>query len=134
MEYLEQEANEFPDYDTFCEIVSDLMDELPEPFFKDLSGGVVVEERALASEYARADDLYTLGTYTVSPLGRQVALYYGSFRRLFPFSRGERLVQQIRDTLRHEFRHHMEFLAGMHGKDSLEEVDRQQMRRYLRGE
>ena len=38
-------------------IVSELLDELPEEFFRELSGGVVVSEEPAVPDYARGDDL-----------------------------------------------------------------------------
>ena len=38
---------------------------------------------------------------------------------------------QIRETLRHEFRHHMEARAGVFGKGSLMEEDARRRERYL---
>ena len=44
----------------------------------------------------------------------------------------EALKQKIREVVRHEFRHHLEFRGGMHGTDSLEHEDAVNLRRYLR--
>lgn len=122
----------FPTIDEFREIVSDLLDELPEVFFKQLSGGIVVEDVTVRSPYAKADDLYNLGSYNWNSLGRQIKIYYGTFAKLYSHLRGEALKQKIREVVRHEFRHHLEFLAGVHGRDSLEAEDRRQIREYLR--
>lgn len=119
------------DLELFKLYVADLLDELPAPFFHELSGGVIVQEGEKRSPYARGDDLYILGEYSVGSHGRQVILYYGSFRRLFPHLEGDALKDRLRETVRHEFRHHMEFLAGMHGSESLEAEDERQMRAYL---
>ena len=40
-------------------IISDLMDELPEEFFRDLTGGVIMSEALVIPDYARGNDLYT---------------------------------------------------------------------------
>jgi hypothetical protein len=39
--------------------------------------------------------------------------------------------EQIAHTIKHEFRHHLENLAGIHGKDSLEAEDRKQYYEYI---
>ena len=39
--------------ETYREIVSELLDELPEEFFRELTGGVIVSEAAPAPDYAR---------------------------------------------------------------------------------
>ena len=112
-------------------MLSELLDELPQAFFKELSGGVVVSESAKLAPEARANDLYTLGTYSSGRLGRQVTIYYGSFKLLFSNFGADKIKERLRATVRHELRHHMEFLAGMHGADSLEAEDKRQMREYL---
>lgn len=120
------------DIETFKEYTGEVLDELPEEFFKELSGGVIVQEWAKPGDYALGDDLYILGEYTVGGHGRQVLLYYGSFEKLFPYLEGEALKARIRETVRHEFRHHMEFLAGIHNSKSLEAEDERQRLAYMR--
>ena len=39
----------------------------------------------------------------------------------------------LRGILRHEFRHHLEYLAGIHGSDSLEAEDERKKQEYLAG-
>ena len=56
----------------YGKIISELIDELPEPFFRKLSGGVIVSEASAVPEYAVDDDLYTLGQYQVSSGMRQI--------------------------------------------------------------
>lgn len=123
--------DETHDLNLFREYVGLCLDELPEAFFKELSGGVLVSEQAPVPEYARRNDLLTLGHYKVGSFGRQVVIYYGSFVRMFPYASNEELLQRIRGVVRHEFRHHMEFLSGIHNSKSLEAEDLRQMRAYL---
>ena len=40
----------------------------------------------------------------------------------------EQLKDKLREIVRHEFRHHMENLAGMYGADSLEHEDREEIK------
>ena len=49
--------------DEYKRIIQELMDELPEAFFRELSGGVIVSEAAVLPDYARGNDLYTMGLY-----------------------------------------------------------------------
>lgn len=57
-------------------------------------------------------DLFVLGEYHHDRyLGRFIVLYYGSFVNCFTCS-DEELRVQIRKVLLHEFRHHLESLAG----------------------
>lgn len=65
-------------------IISDLMDELPEAFFRDLTGGVIMSVALVIPDYARGNDLYTLGQYQVCYGVRQIVMFKGSFDRLYP--------------------------------------------------
>ena len=55
-------------------IISDLMDELPEEFFRDLTGGVIMSEALVIPDYARENDLFTLGQYQVCYGVRQIEI------------------------------------------------------------
>lgn len=120
------------DIDEFREIVSDEIDLLPDYCFKDLSGGIVVSERCYLHPARVKDDLYIMGTYTTNAITKQVTIYYGSFVKTI-YNMDERkdfVRKKIREVLRHEFQHHLENLAGMHGKNSLEGEDRKRMMDY----
>ena len=78
-----------------------------------------------------ADDLFILGYYTWSGLGKQIKLYYGSFTAVLGRGDEETYRAQIRETLRHEFRHHLEALGGVHNSSSLEAEDEREKRAYL---
>lgn len=112
-------------------IVSELMDELPEPFFRDLTGGVILSEALVIPDYARGNDLYTLGQYQVYYGVRQIVMFKGSFDRLYPNADVAEAREILRGVLRHEFRHHIEFLGGIHNSSSLEAEDERQKRDYL---
>lgn len=122
------------DIDRFFEILIELCDELPEAFFHELHQGVLLSEDIKISPYARSDDLFIMGEYRRAYYGNQITIYYGSFARAYPNLDEEALKNRLRETVRHEFRHHMEHLSGMYGADSLEREDQVRMRRYLRGE
>ena len=112
-------------------IVSDLMDELPEAFFRDLTGGVILSEALVIPDYARKNDLYTLGQYQVCYGVRQIEMFKGSFDRLYPQADAAQAREILRGVLRHEFRHHIEFLGGIHNSSSLEAEDRRKKQSYL---
>ena len=114
----------------YRQIISDLLDELPEEFFRELSGGVIVSEAAVSPDYARGD-LYTMGQYQTASGMRQIILYKGSFDRAYPHADAAEARKLLRGILRHEFRHHLEFLAGVHNASSLEAEDAREKRRYL---
>ena len=117
--------------DEYNRIVSDLLDELPEQFFRELSGGVIVSEAQLIPDYARGDDLFTLGEYSVSSGMRQVKLYKGSFDRVYPHAGAAEAREILRRVLRHEFRHHLESLGGVRNSTSLEAEDEREKQAYL---
>ena len=119
------------DKDEFNFILSDLIDELPQAFFRELHGGIIVSDDAPQSEYSVNNDLYVFGQYRVNNLGRQVVIYRGAFDRFYSHLSEEELKNKLRDVLRHEFRHHMEYLSGIHNSESLEAEDRREIQEYL---
>ncbi len=120
------------DMETFRDIVSDLLDELPLEFFKDLTGGVIVSEDCMVPDYAKADDITTMGTYAVYQGGRQITVYKGSFDMAYPNATEEEMKNLLRGVIRHEFRHHLEHLGGVRNSKSLEAEDERQKQAYLR--
>ncbi|MDO4861627.1 MAG: hypothetical protein Q3984_03055 [Eubacteriales bacterium] len=115
----------------YSRIVSELLDELPAEFFRELSGGVIMSEAVKSPSYARADDLFTLGEYQISSGIRQVVMYRGSFDRVYPHADTAQATELLRGILRHEFRHHMESLGGIHNSSSLEAEDEREKQAYL---
>lgn len=115
----------------YREIISDLLDELPEAFFRELTGGVILSEALVIPDYAQGNDLYTLGQYQVCYGLRQIVMFKGSFDRLYPQADAKEARKILRGVLRHEFRHHIEFLGGIHNSSSLEAEDERQKQAYL---
>ncbi len=112
-------------------IISALLDELPEAFFRELSGGVIVSEARVVPDYARGEDLYVLGQYQVFSGIRQITMFKGSFDRAYPQADAAQARELLRGVLRHEFRHHLEYLSGIHNSSSLEAEDERRKRAYL---
>ena len=112
-------------------IVSELLDELPAEFFRDLTGGVLFSDALIIPSYAHEDDLYILGQYKVYSGVRQIVMYKGSFDRAYPGADADEARTILRGVLRHEFRHHLESLGGIHGSSSLEAEDERNKRAYL---
>lgn len=115
----------------YKEIISELMDELPEEFYRGLTGGVILSEALAIPDYARGNDLCTLGQYQVYYGVRQIVMYKGSFDRLYPNAGVSEARDILRGILRHEFRHHIEFLGGIHNSSSLEAEDERKKQSYL---
>lgn len=115
----------------YKKIISELLDELPEAFFQKLSGGVIVSEAAVIPYYARGNDLYTLGEYQIYSGIRQIVMFKGSFDRIYPYADAAEARDLLRGILRHEFRHHLEYLGGVHNSSSLEAQDERDKQAYL---
>ncbi len=112
-------------------IIQELLDELPEAFFRELSGGVIVSEATVVPDYARHNDLCTMGLYQTAYGMRQIVMYKGSFDRVHPDADAAKAKELLRGILRHEFRHHLEFLGGIHNSSSLEAEDERRKQAYL---
>lgn len=117
----------------FETIVQDIINSLPEDFFRELNGGVIVREQEKRHPASLGDDLFIVGEYQINRyLGRFVVLYYGSFLRCCGGWPRERLREKIRKVILHEFRHHLESLAGerdLEIEDAIE-IAEYKMRRY----
>ena len=117
--------------ETYRTIVFELMDELPDEFFRELSGGVIVSESYEIPDYACGNDLYTLGKYRFFSGMRQIVMFKGSFDRVYPNADEREAKKLLRSVLRHEMRHHLEYLGGVHDETSLEAEDERQKQLYL---
>ena len=118
--------------DEMQDVLDRLAEELPEVFYKELNGGIILLPEAKESVYSKQKDLFTLGEYhRGGAMGNYIKIYYGSFERLFGYLSDEAMEKELRKTLRHEFRHHLEFLSGERG---LEVEDANFIREYLDGD
>ena len=120
------------DIDGFHDVLEEAAAEIPPELMRDLNGGIVILQQIKYHPGALARDLYVMGEYRVQipGLGRYIALYYGSFERVFGASapiKSARLRNEIRKTLIHELRHHIESLSGV--KD-LEYEDQRSLEHY----
>ncbi len=97
----------------FEEITLETADTFPEDFFRELNGGVMVRSECRLHPAAEDHDLFIMGEYHVNRyLGRFIVLYYGSFAQCMGYASREELQKRVRKVLLHEFRHHLESLAG----------------------
>ena len=118
----------FPSYEIIREWLDEIEDEVPEAFYKELSGGVLLLPEEM--KHRESDDsrpLYILGQYKRNIMGRTIVIYYGSFKKLYSHRKEQAVKKQLKDTLFHEFTHHLESLAGERG---LEKKDVEKMKRY----
>lgn len=112
------------------DILDELAEELPQEFYRELNGGILLLPERRVSNEALAEDLFVMGEYRRSgSMGRYIVIYYGSFMEIYGRSSYEKLKEELRSTLRHEFTHHLEHLAGERG---LEIEDAERMARYRR--
>ena len=119
------------DIDRFYELLNEVCDELPEDFFRELHYGVQLSEEYRPSPYAENCDLVIMGEYTRSRQGNRITIFYGSFARTCGWMSEDQLKDKLRGVVRHEFRHHMENLAGMYGADSLEHEEKEELKDIL---
>ena len=100
----------------FEDMALEIADTLPEVFFRELSGGVMVQPQRKIHPESVGSELSIMGEYVRHPhLGRYVVLYYGSFMAIYGHYDYEQLKERMRKTILHEFRHHLESLAGEKG-------------------
>ena len=110
-------------------MLDDIAEGLPSEFFRELNGGIVLLDDAKLSPHARNNDLWILGEYQHGGMmGRLIKIYYGSFALMFSHYSRDQFEEQLRETLLHEFTHHLESLAGERG---LEIWDQDQLKKYL---
>ena len=111
------------------EMLEQIAAEFPDAFFEDLNGGISLLPGIKVSPHARGNDLYILGEYRRDVMGRYIYIYFGSFERMYGYLPEEAFYKQLRQTVAHEFTHHLESLAGERG---LEQQDEEDLRDYLR--
>ena len=115
--------------------VMEIADTFPEDFFRELNGGVMVRSHSQIHPAAEDHDLFVMGEYHLDRyLGRFIVLYYGSFERCCGYYPEEALREKIRKVLLHEFRHHLESLAGerdLEIEDAIEISQYKERRKHL---
>jgi predicted Zn-dependent protease with MMP-like domain len=122
-----------PTIDEVMAMLNDISDEIPDAFYRELNGGVILlPEAKTHPESSAKDDLLILGEYHHDRpgLGRYITIYYGSFIRLYAHLNPSMQKEKLREVLLHEFTHHIESLAGERG---LELKDAREMEMYHRG-
>lgn len=111
-------------------ILNEIAEEMPQEFYKELNGGIVLREELKLHPKNKGNDLYILGEYhSDSRLGSFIAIYYGSISRMFGNESLENYKAELRSVLKHEFRHHLESMAGV---VDLEIEDALEIQEYLK--
>lgn len=114
--------------DEAWDILEEAAGELPEAFYDSLNGGVSLVPEC--KRHPGSDDLYVLGEYHDEPMGMgsYIVLYFGSFQRVCAGWSYDAIQQELRKTLRHEFTHHIESMAGV---NDLARRDEEDLEEYL---
>ena len=85
--------------DRFEEILSDLAEEIPQSFYEELNGGIVVEPGYLLHPEDRNGTLYVMGQYRIDPaMGKYIVMYYGSFKRAYRHLDEDELTEEMRSA------------------------------------
>lgn len=118
------------DIDGFHRLVEEASEDIPDELFRELNGGILVLGRA--KKHPEVQGTYVLGEYHVERpgMGRYIVLYFGSFLGVLGSrAEAEEYRRQVWKTLLHEFRHHLESLAGV---ADLEREDREHLEALYR--
>ena len=111
-------------------MLNEIAADFPQEIYKELNGGIVLLPEAKLNTVSKMNDLYILGEYHKGgSMGRYISIYYGSFLRVYGHLGKEAMKEQLTHTLKHEFTHHVESLAGERG---LEIKDAQYLADYLK--
>lgn len=111
------------DFEQFCEMAEEINAGLPERFFKELNGGVQADPKRKIHPKSVGESLVILGEYHRDYyFGRYIVLYYGSFLQIYGNADKEVWRRQLDHTIRHEFRHHLESLAGERDLEMEDEI------------
>lgn len=108
-------------FDEVGEILDELAEKIPQPFYQELNGGILLLPEAMPDP-DNGPDLYILGEYCQDEMGRYINIYYGSFAELYADEPRDVWVDELFTTLRHEFTHHVEALAGERSLDKKDEA------------
>ena len=109
-----EDMDTFPSMEAIRDMLDEIQEALPPILFEELNGGVLLlPEHKLHPESRKEDKLYIKGEYHRSPiLGRQIIIYYGTFKKLYADKSEKKIYKALKKTLHHEFVHHIESLGG----------------------
>lgn len=105
----------------FEELATALIDEIPERLCTGLNGGFL-----LLPEVKTEEGFYIMGEYLEDDImGSSIILYYGSFAGLLANSGKDLWQIELKETIWHELRHHLESRAGVDDlvKEEMAEIE-----------
>ncbi len=94
------------------EMLDEIADSVPFELYRELSGGLRIVPQSKLHPKAVNNDLYILGEYHRSSIGKYIVFYYGSIVRIYGRLPREQFYEKLRQIFAHELRHHNEYLAG----------------------
>src|SRR6056297_2054454 len=95
------------------EMLNEIAEELPKEIYKNLNGGIILLPEVKQNKKRKSTNLYILGQYHHGGvMGRYISIYYGSFKRVHGHLGKEKIREKLIKTLKHEFTHHLESMAG----------------------
>ena len=115
------------DFESFSQILDEIANSLPKEIYIELNGGINLLPDCIIHPESEDGKLFVLGDYNYNHLGRYINIYYGSFVQTYRQRSDEELLKKIAHTLKHEFIHHLESMAGEKG---LEIADAEFLSRY----
>ena len=110
---METSMEEFPTIERVNQILTEIADKIPSDLYQGLSGGIILLDQEKLHKEARNNDLYIMGEYVNTPREKQIKIYYGSFRKVFPRSSETYIAKKLEEVLVHELTHHLEARAGL---------------------
>ena len=116
-------------------ILDEIADEMPDDFYRELNGGIILLPET--KTHPGNNSIFIMGEYHndrkgYGGLGRYIAIYYGSFTRLYGHLDRESFKSELRRTLIHEFTHHVESLAGDRSLEIKDAAGMQKYQKYRR--
>jgi len=97
------------DIDQFTGLAGDIIDGIPEKFCRNLNGGFNI-----VPDTKKDGKFYIMGEYIQDEImGCIIMIYYGSFVALLGDADAGAWQGELKETILHELRHHVEIMAGV---------------------
>ncbi len=99
--------------DEYGDMLERVCEELPEGIFDDLNLGVTISEELKIDPRSKNSELYIMGEYYYSgAMGSGIVMYYTPFAERYGELPEGKMLEKLREILKHELRHHIEYMAG----------------------